>query len=274
VDKGESAMRFDKTFLILAVALATGLLGGCESEEEKTIRKQKAEIQTLSTKLNLCETDPIQVSMTAALTKAKETQFEKDAIEAIKLANEQEIEQKKIRAVTVAAACESFGINLCPSKMTEAGLYWNKKEGVTPEINSQIWWWAIGFKYLTCVFALCILYVGITFVHGWRLKKQIATLAELKREIEENKGLREQMAEEIKNHIASIKEIKEEQNATLNRFDFYLEEARENVAAQEREVEKLDFEIEKLAKKRDDLIADVQQVQDALDAFAPTKKKK
>ena len=267
-------MLFNRTFLILAVALATGLLGGCESEQERISREQKEEIQTLSNKLNQCEKEPLQASMTAALTIAKAEQLGKDAIEAIKLAKEHEVEQKKIRAVTVTAACESFGLNLCPSKMTETGLYWNKKEGVAPEINSQIWWWAIGLKYLTCVFALCILYVGITFVHGWRLKKQIAALAELKQEIEENKGLREQMDEEIKNHIARIEEIKEEQNENLDRFEFYLEEARENVADQEREVEKLDFEIEKLAKKRDDLLADVQQVQDALDAFAPTKKKK
>ncbi len=111
-------------------------------------------------------------------------------------------------------------------------------------------------------------------MHGYRLRGQIANLAELKQEIEENKGLREQMTEEIKTHIARIEEIKQKQNSDLDIFEFYLEEARENVADQEREVEKLDFEIEKLAKKRDDLLADVQQVQDALDAFAPTKKKK
>ena len=267
-------MLFNRTFLILAVALATGLLGGCESEQERISREQKEEIQTLSNKLNQCGKDPIQASMTAALREVKEIQFEKDAIEAIKIAKEHEIEQKKVRAVTVAAACESFGINLCPENMTLWGSYYHKAESISPEINSKIWWWAIGFKYLTCVFALCILYLGITFVHGWRLKKQIAALVELKQEIEENKGLREQMDEEIKNHIARIEEIKEEQNENLDRFEFYLEEARENVADQEREVEKLDFEIEKLAKKRDDLLADVQQVQDALDAFAPTKKKK
>ena len=264
----------NRTFLILAVALATGLLGGCESEEEKTIRKQKAEIQTLSTKLNLCETDPIQVSMTAALTKAKETQFEKDAIEAIKLAKDQEIEQKKIRAVTVAAACESFGINLCPSKMTEAGLYWNKKEGVTPEINSQIWWWSILFKYIVAAGGLIFLYFGITIVHGLRLKNQIAALAELKQEIEKNNGLREQMLNEVQQHQAKIKEIKEEHDANLDRYEFYLAEAKENVAEQEHEVEKMNFEIEKLEEKREALKQEVQQVQDALDAFAPSKKKK
>lgn len=254
----------NRTFLILSIALAAGLVGGCTDRVE--IEKLTKQVSEQQQKIDALEKDK-------TYQEYKIKNAERDA-ELERLAKKEDEEEKqKIRAVTIASACEAI-INLCPDKMTEWGRHYNDKEGVAPEVYSIIWWWAILFKYVTAAGGLIFLYLGITLVHGLRLKKQIAALAGLKQEIEENKGLQEKMLAELHQQQARLKEIKEEQDANLDRYEFYINEAKENLDEQEREVEKLNFEIEKLQQKRDALKQEVQQVQDALDAFAPTKRKK